>query len=337
MTREITMRLHDTHVGIWQDDANDPAFRAEIFGPLIRHLRDHGWTVGSDPRIVEHYNCLRHTHRLMRKGNLRGTIEITGRLIALEIWAETWPLNNPNGQRYDFDKRKRLNYLDRLRVDLLKRQIEAWLRARADVTVTRTDTSRLTPMQRIERGYAESPHTDKSLGRPVCNDDYNRKLADGSLLEQGQTVWIPDSKGRILRGTAYYNLNSMWWVIAGGTLYNKACHEICAHQPADLRTKLHYRLRRERLERAIGDAVMRSDFSRAETLCRITFGNEPIWRIWSRKHDAYYGSQYCGYTSDAAYAGRYTRAEAEAEARRVPHILMAIAPDGRRISFGEGA
>lgn len=86
--RAIGVRLHDTTIGIWQDNAQDPTFRAEIFGPLIRMLRGHGWTVGADPNIVKNYNCLRHDHRLMRKGALRGRLQITSRCIEIEIWAE---------------------------------------------------------------------------------------------------------------------------------------------------------------------------------------------------------------------------------------------------------
>ncbi len=335
-TRAISVRLHDTSIGIWQDDAQDPTFRSEIFGPLIRMLRTRGWMVGSDPDIVKHYNCLRHDHRLMRKGALRGTLQITGRCIEIKLWAETWQNENRNGHRYDFNKRQRLDYLDRQRLVLLERRIIAWLERRAAVTVSRSEQPRLA-MDRIAKGYAESGHTDKALGRPRCDYDHNRRSADGHLIEHGQTVWAPDEKGRIVRGRAFYNLNCMWWVVlAKDRLTNKACHEIYAEQPEDLRRKRNDRQRRERLEAGIAAAVMASDFRRAETLTRIAFGEKPVWRIFSRKNDCFYAPQYSGYTTDANRAGRYTREEAMREVRRVPHILHAIGPDGRREDFGAG-
>ena len=332
--RAIEVRLHDTSIGLWQGDAGDPTFRSEIFGPLIRMLRDHGWAVGSAPDIVKRFNSLRHNHRLMRKGALRGKIEISGRYIGIELWAETWPKENHNGHRYDFNKRQRLDYLDRLRVEVLERRIIAWLARRAVVTVSRCGVP-LLAMDRISKGYAESCHTDKELGRPRCDYDYNRRSADGRLLDHGQTVWVPDEKGRIVRGRAFYNLNGMWWVVLSkDRLVNKVCSEIYAEQPENLRQKRNSRQRRNRLEAGISAAVMASNFRRAETLTRIAFGDEPVWRIWSRKNDCFYAPQYSGYTSDANRAGRYTRDEAMREVRRVPHILHAIGPDGQRHDFG---
>ncbi|RAP39320.1 hypothetical protein BYZ73_21145 [Rhodovulum viride] len=331
--RAIEVRFHDTTIGIWQDDARDPTFRSDVFGPLIRMLRDEGWTVGSDPDIVKRYNSLRHDHRRMRKGALRGTIQISGRSIDIELWAETWPKKNQNGHRYGFNKRQRLDYLDRLRVQALESRIVAWLERRGAVTVRRSEQPRLA-MDRIAKDYAESWHTDKALGRPRCDYDHNRRSADGILLEHGQTVWVPDTKGRIVRGQAFYNINSMWWVVlAKDHLTNKACFDIYAQQPEDLRRKRNGRERRRRLEAQIAAAVVASDFRRAETLSRIAFSDQPIWRIWSRKHDCFYAPQYSGYTSDANLAGRYTRDEAMREVRRVPHILHAIGPDGRREDF----
>lgn len=188
-------------------------------------------------------------------------------------------------------------------------------------------------MERIEKGYAESWHSDKELGRPVCNSDYNRKSADDQLLEHGQIVWMPDNKGRMLRGITYYHINNMWWVIAGGMLFNKGCSEIFAAAPSDLRKKRNDRASRKRRETELQIAVQRMDYRRAQTLKTILFGGEPTYMIWARDHRAYYRSQYAGYCSDTAGAGRYTRAEAEAECRRVPHELEMVCPDGKHVSF----
>lgn len=332
-TRTLEVRLHDTNIGIWQDDANDPSFRSEIFRPLVAFMRRQGWTLGPCPKTTEHYPSLRHDHKLAQNGELRGSVGISGRHIEVDLWAETWAQTNRNGHRYDFDKRQRLDYLDRLRVQLFESRIIAWLERRANVTVTRCEKPRLA-MDRIAKAYAESCHTDKVLGRPVCDYDYNRKSADGDLIEHGQIVWTTDSKGRIVRGRAFYNINSMWWVVlAKDKLTNESCGHIYTAPPADLRWKRNLRHRRERLERLIAAAVAASDFRRAETLTRIAFADQPVWRIWSRKNDAFYGPQYCGYTSDTNLAGRYTRDEAMSEVLRCPHILHAIGPDGRREDF----
>ncbi|WP_307952994.1 hypothetical protein [Sinorhizobium medicae] len=84
-------------------------------------------------------------------------------------------------------------------------------------------------------------------------------------------------------------------------------------------------------------AVKRMDYQRAHVLKTIIFGAEQTYMIWARDNQAYYRSQYAGYSSDTAGAGRYTRAEAEAECRRVPHELEMVCPDGTHVSFDRSA
>jgi hypothetical protein len=337
MRPAIDVRIHDAHLGIWQDNANDPTFRGEVFAPLLKAMARRGWKLRADPHILKRYRSLSPSHRIASRGDLRAAIEITGRVVKVEFWAETWPIENPNGRRYDFNKLQRMVYLDRLRVRLEMRRIVAWLASIAPVTVKADEPAGLTPLQRIECRYAESWHTDKTLGRPRCDYDYNRKSGDGQLLEHGSTIWFADRKGYIDRGTTYYNINNMWWVVAGSELLNLSSREIFCQPPADLRTKLNSRQRRERLEAELAKAVRRMDFRRAETLKRIAFWEQPTFLIWARDHSAYYRPNYCGYTTDTISAGRYSRAEAEAEVRRVPHELEAIGADGERIRFERAA
>lgn len=337
MRQPLSIIIHDSHIGIWQDDAGDRTFRSEIYGALIRQMRDRGWSIGRNDHTHRHYRCISPDRRVGARGTLLCDIEISGRVVKVEFWSTTADQVNRNGRRYDFDKMKRMAKLDRMRVELEFRRIIAWLETLAPVEVKRRDERDLSPMKRIEKGYAESWHSDKELGRPVCNYDYNRKSADGQLLDHGQIVWMPDNKGRMLRGIAYYNINSMWWVIAGGMLFNKGCSEIFAAAPVDLRKKRNERASRSRLERELQIAVQRMDYRRADTLKTIIFGADQTYMIWARDHRAYYRSQYAGYSTDTAGAGRYTKAEAEAECRRVPHELEMVCPDGKHVSFERAA
>lgn len=337
MRKPISVNIHDSHLGIWQDDARDETLRSEVYAELIRQMRGRGWSIRRDPRVHAHHRCLSPNNRLGARGTLRCEIELAGRTVKVEFWSVTAKQDNRNGRRYDFDKMKRMAKLDRLRVELELRRIIAWLETIAPIKVERRDEQHLSPMERIEKGYAESWHKDKDLGRPVCQSDYNRKSKDGSMLEQGQTVWFSDRKGRIIRGTAYYHINNMWWVIAGGQLHNEGSHALFAAMPVDLRTKRNERGRRNRLEAELRTAVQRMDFQRAQVLKTIIFGAEQTYMIWARDNKAYYRSQYAGYSTDTAGAGRYTRAEAEAECRRVPHELEMVCPDGTHVRFDRSA
>ncbi|TIL29986.1 hypothetical protein [Mesorhizobium sp.] len=334
----IDVRIHDTQIGIWQDNARDETFRTEVFGPLIKAMKSRGWIVRADPNIMKHHWCLSPSHRIASRGNLRAGIRISGRVVEIDYWAETWPLDNCNGRRHDFHKLARMEYLDRLRFRLEVARITSWLQSIAPVTIKEDEPAGLTALERIQRRYAECWHTDKTLGRPVSQYSYNHTSRDGQKIEHGATVWFVGRDGRIGRGTAYYNLNSMWWVVCGKDgLSNLSTCEIFCKQPSDLRTKRNERQRRARLEGELASAVRCMDFRRAETLKNILFGSAPTFLIWAKDHGAYYRANYCGYTTDTIAAGRYTRAEAEAEVRRVPHELEAIGPDGERIKFARAA
>jgi hypothetical protein len=333
----IDINIHDSSIGIWQDNAQDPSFRAEIYDALVRDLRARGWSIKADPKIHRHYRSISPCHRLGTRGTLCCKIEVAGRHVGVEFWSLTAPQINRNGRRYDFDKLSRMGYLDRLRVEVERARICRWLRTLAPAKVTLRNERHLSPMDRIQKGYAEGWHTDKGLGRPNWHQDYNRKSGDGGHLEHGQVVWLADRKGRIIRGTAYYNLNSMWWVIAGGQLMNESCGSLFVRAPDDLRTKQNERDRRKRLEAELSVAVQRMNFVRAEVLKQILFGGDQVFLIWARDHNSYYRSQYSGYATDSNFAGKYTRAEAEAECRRVPHELEMVGPDGKHISFQRGA
>lgn len=333
MRAPLSVNIHDTSFGIWQDDPNDPTFRSDIYAEIIRQMRSRGWSIRADRETKKRFPTLSPSQREGAKGTLRCAIEIAGRTVKVEFWSETAPQINQYGRYYDFDKLRRMSRQDARRVELEFRRMIAWLQSLAKLEVKRRDKESLSPMQRIEQGYAESWHKDKALGRPVCSTQGNRRSADNSFLEHGQQVWTTDYRGRVVRGTTYYNINNMWWVIAGGQLLNKASFEIYASQPVDLRRKRNERERRNRLERELQIAVQRMDYERAHTLKKIIFGTEQTYMIWARDHSAYYRSQYAGYTTDSLSAGRYTKAEAEAECRRVPHELEMVCPDGTRVRF----
>lgn len=340
MTRKLDINLHDTSIGIWQDDANDPTFRAEIFGPLIRSMRDRGWTIGAGPTV--HYAILRPTHRLGKRGNLRAELRCSGRAVEVKFWSEAAPSENRNGPRYGFDHRKNAPYLDRLRFDLETCRILAWLGDRAEITLKRPPRAgtvapgAMSAMDFIAENYRTSWHADKELGRPVAKCDSNRISCDGETIQHGHTVWFADQKGRIRCGTAYYNINNMWWIVSGEwSLSNKATHEIYTRQPVDLRKKLNERRRRGRLEAELALAIRSMKFLRAETLRKILFGRELTYGIWAKDHGAFYRSNYSGYTTDSIAAGRYTWDEAADEVRRCPDGLRLVTPDGSHLSASD--
>jgi hypothetical protein len=335
----LDVNIHDTSIGIWQDDARDPTFQSDIYGGLIRLLRDRGWRIREDPEIRRRYPSLSETHRLAARGTLRASIEVSGRVVNITFWGTTWPIANRNGRRFDFDKRRRLTFLDRLRVDLETAKILAWLGGRAPLTTkNRNDGSiglgrgKVTAEAWIARQYAECWHTDKALGRPVCQS-CNARSADRNTVEHGATVWFIDRKGRIGKGVAHYRLNSQWMIAVNRhDVRHVSAHEIFVEQPPELRRKRNERARRSRLEGELAKAIRAMDFLRADRLKRILFGAETSYGIWNREKGAFYRANHSGYTTDSISAGRYTWAEATREVARVPHLLSLVMPDGRHLT-----
>ncbi|MFV1591269.1 hypothetical protein VWZ88_01715 [Phaeobacter sp. JH20_36] len=81
--RKLEINLHDSHIGIWQDDPNEPSFKEEVYGGLIRLLRDRGWTTHKDPEAKRNWASLSPNTRQAAKGNLRAHIQTAGRCVEL--------------------------------------------------------------------------------------------------------------------------------------------------------------------------------------------------------------------------------------------------------------
>lgn len=343
--RRISLNLTDGHFGIWQDDPNDRSFRDDIYAGLIRFLRKRGWTIGQDPRIRRHYPSLNATHRRARKGPLLGTIEITGRVVKLQVWTESWTKDNPNGHQYDFGKLRRMLPIERRMVTVEHRAIIGWLRERCEIAdITDRDAGKvgkgpgeITAMEWLRREWAEHWHNDKLLGRPKvdyrANGGANGRSADGHLIYQKQLVWFRDGKGRIWRGRAYYASNQTWHVVVNAyDVRGVFTSDIFVERPASIRRIVPARVRRSRLEQELQRAVKAMRYERAAVLRNVLFGGAEPVLIWSRKNSMFYGASCCGYASSPLDAGKYSLAEATREVQRVPHILEIRRLDGSRVA-----
>lgn len=328
--REGKVSIHDTKLMVWEEKVNEPNFYRNVFGPLIRQMRNREWIMGQCPQIKKRYPSLNRTHRAGKRGALRCKLNMSGRCIELEIWSEDWASDNPNGHQYCFGKRQKMPYLTGHRCDLELLAIQATLTQEHGYAVEddfAQRSGRMTSVERIQADYAKSWHTDKALGRPrVTNKGRDETSADGDIIEHGQTAWHRGRDGRVRRGVVYYSLNSMWWFVTAPHEHTNApCWEIHTRQPANLRRQIKDRDRRARLERLINQAAENDHFERALTLRRALFGDVHLYRIWSTKHGSgsYWGPNQSGYVGFRD-AGRYTEAEAVAIVRRYPEQLSAI-------------
>jgi hypothetical protein len=259
--------IYDTSVSVWEDAVDEASFRRRIFDPLIRFLRGRSWKVGQDPKIVKHYRSLRKWRRLASKGELCATLELTGRVIKLEMWQERYNVENPNGGRYDHQKRRRMPPMLRRRCDLETIRAVDFLKGVTGYPVADRRYLSETADERIARDIRESGHCRPALGRAEFHSDSNRRSGDGGLIEHGQSCWCRDRKGRILRGVAYYRLNNGWWMrLSKDSAIATWAHEIYLRQPQNVRVRRNDDLRASRLRSELKAAIEAEDFRRAHLL-----------------------------------------------------------------------
>lgn len=298
-------------------------FKRQVFARMLQTLNRLGWVCTVPPVDTKQGSqWLARQFRDCAKGDLKGELHISGRSIEFNMWqGVNTPTRPDHGGKYEHNKEACMPYVLRLEMERTRRRIRDYL---CNVFTEYTfDTKRrtiyakplqFTALQRIEQNYAESWHfkgdwpayLEKTQGMP-----WNRKSADGVMLDHGQRVWFADRKGRICEGTALYNINNMWWVVTGRYSYtNEGSFHLYTKAPENLRIKRNAGLRRKRLERLMEDAVRAMQFERAVVLRNILFPKgEPLFMVYHEEARAYHRAGFSGYSNDTVGAGKFTQAE----------------------------
>lgn len=328
IAREGVVSFGDASVSVWEDslpsinvvdafkkrDAWEAAFKRQVFARVIQTLDRIGWIIRPWER-AKLYQAIANRHRTCSKGGLHGELSISGRVVEFKMWQDVTPSENPNGDQYDFDKEKRMPYVLRLEMERTRRRI------RDDLCNVFTGYEFAPPRHPVMglmgmTAEEKARHDRKTTGHYVPSLDHaeismtsNAIALDGGTIVHGAKVWALDRKGRIITGTAYYDLNNNWQIVTGRyglTVCNTG--EIFTRRPDDLRKKHNERQRRKRLEGLLANAVKAMDFDRAKVLKGIIWPEpEPLFHII--KNGAYFRPNYSGYTNDPVYAGQYTKAE----------------------------
>lgn len=316
--REGRVSFGEARLAVWEEgiprewDAKviwERKFKREVFKRIIQTLNRIGWTVGEQTHIFTDNNS-----RHCVKGDLQADLKISGRSIELVFFQSVnTPDRADHGGRYQSDKEKHMPYLARLEMQRTRIRIRAYLcNVFTGYTFKASDLKcglgGLTNIEWINADYVSK----RRFGPPtIPAADYNSRSGHKKTIEHGSRVWTTDRKGRWHQGTAFVNINNMWWVTYGKYGYtNKACFELFVDRPADIRTKKNERARRQRLEDMIAKAVAGMNYQRAEVLRKVLFPEpEPLFMILNVKDGVYFRPNYNGYTSDTIRAGKYTRAE----------------------------
>lgn len=325
INREGTVNFGDASLNIWEDPSGSVwgewgrQFKAQVFKRIIQQLNRLGWTVGPWDQ-AEQFAPIADSHRTCHKGDLKGQLELSGRCIKFEMWQDVANIEREDGQgRYEFDKEKRMPYLLWLEMERTRRRLRTYLcnvfsgyefrdKPRNGRNAERGPGA-LTAMEWVDQETRNCCHYDHEIGRRSGEDRCgNDRSADGATIRHGSRVYTTDYSGRMVVGIAHYNINNMWWVITGRYgLLNKACFDLHAQPPGDLRRKRNERQRRNRLEGELSKAIKAMNFLRAEVIKNILFPpEEALYLIWHKGHGLYHRPNACGYTSNPIEAGRFT-------------------------------
>lgn len=185
--------------------------KIELLNQIFDLLKQRGFVIQTDKRILEHYPTLADTHWEGAKGDLLFKSEIYPAGFSFEFYQEVIT-KNPNGGCYDFDKFEMMPYL-----------------IRCEFLITRKYICQLIEQNDFEN--KGEPHFKYAIDdvmyriKNCCHyrdgkelpeyefEGYNSKDKDGKQLRNGQLKYFRDRKGRLRKGVIYHNINNMWWVV----------------------------------------------------------------------------------------------------------------------------
>lgn len=328
--RNGEIRLGDACLYIWEnpervDDAYERGFKRDVFRRVIQTLNRLGWLVEIPQDKIEEYSAsFARRFRYCTKGDLKADLKLHGRSIELEFFQNVNAPDRPDHEgRYQSDKEKHMPYLMRMEmlrtrnriVNYLTNVFDGYRLKEKDPGWSDIGPGKLTNMDVIKADYRSSWNYNGDWAEYLKRNPYtnNYKSAEGQQLAPGMRVWWFDWKGRIMTGTAWYNINNMWYVAWGRYgIGNKASFDLYVQRPENPRQKRNERQRRRKLESLMGDAITKMDFLRAHQLKQILFpDNEPLYRLFHTGHQLYHRAEFNGYTKDPNYAGKFRRSEIE--------------------------
>lgn len=178
---------------------------------IFELLKERGFNVQTDQRILEQYPSLADSHWEGAKGELRFKSEIYPAGFKLEFYQEVNTKNSNSGY-YDFDKFKMMPYLIRCEFLVIRKHICDLLEV--DGYENQAKPVFKNSIDDVMYRIKDSCHYVVGKELPEFQiDSYNAKDKDGKQLRNGDVKYFRDHKGRLLRGTIYHNINNMWWVV----------------------------------------------------------------------------------------------------------------------------
>lgn len=262
-----TYRIYDS--SLWVDVSPTGLPARALYHRLKNLLCERGFHVGHDP-FLKKPNPLSWSWQrcLAVKGDLYCTIEVSGGKIGFEFWQNLVLEEGRPCGRWSFDKRSRMPFLIRMQWQATINAMQTFLKT---LGFTFEDTSwqrhQLRGMPSILAHMKESCHTPKDYDpmTHTVSHGYNTQGATGKPIQPGKRYMAYINK-RLVIGTAFYNLNNMWWLLPNeqSRPYNVASFELF---PPDTSAPRRQRLRPEEARKIVQRAFQTAQTKQQWLLC----------------------------------------------------------------------
>lgn len=206
MPKSPSFIIHDSSINIWSEIDSDEV----LYKKLKTLLKKLGFSWKQDPYTVKNYPSLAKTYHYGILKDLEFCSQIHPKVIEFDFF-QNINFENPYGGKYDFDKVSKMPYVIRLRFQKIISCIKDLLK-----TLEFKDESRYIPENSFDAVMfrrSEIGDYHKSAYDPAYQQEYNVTDRDDNRLRDGDIRYFYDNHGILMRGTVYYNLNNMWFVI----------------------------------------------------------------------------------------------------------------------------
>ncbi|MBA0420370.1 hypothetical protein D7Y22_05235 [Stenotrophomonas maltophilia] len=294
-SRSGVVSFGDASLHVWEvpgvpltfGNAWERKFKADVFARIIQQLNRMGWVCEIPAEMIERYGLsFARRDRYCRKGDLHAELSIGGRHIELKIWQELHNVSNPNGGRYDFDKEQRMPYLLRLQMEHTRRKLRDYLVNVFDgytFQAPKIASPNPCPLAYFNEGWDSEHEKKRGTHRFDRGADgwpsekalrsWDRKDADGVVLQHGDVRCVRDRQGRLRRGRVYGGINGMWMLVYGPghrDHVHMSAGEFFSFVPGMARKAVPTCRANKRLQQELALAISSQNFERAIVLRDIT-------------------------------------------------------------------
>lgn len=234
----------------WEDRDNWSHY--PILHRVLNFMKERGFEVGRDPRIMKYYECLNKDRWYGKKDGLEFKAERYPRGWRIEFY-QSINFENKNGGEYDFDKFEKAPYLIRLRWIVETKKMAEFIESIVPGIKNSSKIDYKLAEDKIKNYYVEEwHHSQKDMNFDLSSLDglegdeeyrrrnyqHNCKDRDKKVIVNGLIKYFYGYKGRLQRGKVYHNINNMWWVILNDTDYtNIASFELFDPAPEDFKRR----------------------------------------------------------------------------------------------------